>query len=110
MFDVIYYNNDTIIKVVGVRNSFNSDYINNATAQILGIKSYGVTPDSFVSEESFPINLAYEEGSNGNYSGILPFNIELEPGKKYICQIEVLTAEEAKGYWEFSFTCRMRQD
>lgn len=109
MFDVIYYNNDTVVRVVEVRNASTNQYINNATVQVLGIKEYGATSDI---AGSFPIALAYVAGSNGVYTGVIPSTLPLVANKKYVCRIQVLTPapSSVKGYWEFSFTCRLRQD
>lgn len=107
MFDVIYYKNDTVIKVVGVKNSRNNTFINNADVQIPGIKEYGTNT---AITGGLPLTLEYEAESNGNYSGVLSNEIDLTPNKKYTCMLEVVTTDSVKGYWEFSFTCRLRQD
>ena len=108
MFDVIYYKNDTLVKVTGVRNSQSSSAINNATVQIVGIKEYGIGVD--INPEMFPVTLNYEPNSVGSYSGILPNTLDLTPSTKYTCKVQIVTVENMQGYWEFTFTCRLRQD
>lgn len=108
MFDLIYYKNDTLVKIAGVKNSLTGAYINNATIQILGVKKYMTSTE--INEELFPLLLTYHQGSNGVYSAVLSHNLELEPNAKYTCMIEAITEEDVRGYWEFSFTCRLRQD
>ena len=107
MFDVIYYKNDTVVKVRGVKNSRNNDYINDAEVQILGIKEYGT---NVTLEAGVPLTLEYETDSLGNYTGVLTNELDLTPNKKYTCMLQVLTQDGVKGYWEFTFTCRLRQD
>lgn len=107
MFDVIYYKNDTVVKVRGVKNTRNNQYITDADVQILGIKEYGTNT---LLEAGLPLALEYEVDSQGNYSGVLTNELDLVPNKKYICMLEVITQDGVKGYWEFSFTCRLRQE
>jgi hypothetical protein len=108
MFDVIYYNNDTVIRMSGVKNSLTGNAINDAVVEVTGIKKYGT--EDYINPEMFPLSLDYQAGTVGMYSGVLSHTIELVPNTKYVCMIEATTIDNIKGYWEFSFTCRQRQD
>ena len=108
MFDVVYYQNDTVISMTNVRNSVSGELINNATIRILGIKEYGTTTQ--VDEETFPITLTHVTGSQGRYQGVLPHTLNLLPNTRYTISIQANTVDQMQSYWEFSFTCRLRQE
>lgn len=107
MFDLVYYKNDTLITLIAVKNIKDNTSINNATIQILSISEYGGLP---IDTNLFPITLAYVTGSVGNYSGIIPNTLNLVPKKRYVCKIQATTQLGFKAYWEFIFTCKLRQN
>ena len=106
MFDVVYYKNDTLVTVTGVKNADTDTFIDNATVRILAITEYGGS--NIVG--TFPIVLTYVPQSNGIYKGNLVNSLPLVPNNRYVCKLEVLTTDNLKGYWEFTFTCRIRNE
>jgi hypothetical protein len=106
MFNAVYYKNDTVFKILNVTNATTGEPITNAHAKVNGIKLYGT--ETFISPDMFPINL--DSMDNGIYLGILPHTLDLIPNTKYICMIELDTEEGMQAYWEFTFTCRLRQE
>lgn len=108
MFDVVYYQNDTVISMTNVRNSVSGEMINNATVQINGIREYGT--NTAISPLSFPITMSYQAGSAGSYQGVLSRTLNLQPNTKYTISIQARTLDQMQSYWEFSFMCRVRQE
>lgn len=111
---VVYYQNDTLVTVSGVRNTGTGEFIDDAEFVILAINKYGtnepVDVDPPASAPLFPLVLNRDVNVRGRYSGVLPNSLNLVPNTKYVCIVQGTTVDRIKGHWEFSFTCRYRQD
>jgi len=80
----IYVSNDNLLKLNGLQNGDDLSYMNSADVTATLLEADGVTE---VTGETWPIVLAYEAASNGNYKATLTDVLVLTAKKKYFCNL-----------------------
>jgi len=84
---IIYRNNDHLIKLTGLQDSSDDSYVNDATVT-LTIKD---TADVNVSGISWPLTMSYIAASNGNYEATIDKAIVVTPETRYFAEVTVLS-------------------
>ena len=70
-------------------------YVNDASVSVTIYDS----DDNPVAGASWPVTMAYESGSNGNYSGVVPAALAVNAGD-LLTAIVTATSSGQTGYWE----------
>ena len=86
--------NTTRISIEGLRDQASGLYVNNATAEVTITDIEGVE----IEGETWPLELTYEEDSDGNYSAEVDYLAEISPGYRYTINITA-TAGSKRGTW-----------
>jgi len=103
--EVIYYQNDNIVRLNSLYDNLAAAYVNDATVKLLRIvDSDGNTVDG----GGCPVTMAYIAGSDGNYAGAVDDGLEVTPKKKYKAVIDV-TAGTTKAKFEPTLLCKRRR-
>ena len=82
----IFINNDSLIELIGLKNSLTDSYVNDATVTVTLYDSTGAE----VSGISWPLTMAYVTASNGDYRGTLDKAVVLITGALYKAVITAL--------------------
>lgn len=107
MARILYYLNDNLIEVDGLKDSTLSGYA-DATADVK-LTAIKAAAGNTVTGVSFPITLAYVSASNGKFRGVVDKALALTPEAKYTAFIDA-TYGTLDGHWEIPLTCKVRTE
>ncbi len=102
--EVIYYGNDNMLELRGLKNAASGAYENSATVEVTLKDDDGAE----VTGETWPLALGYVSGSDGNYRNTLKDTLSLVENEKYTAEITANAGAGLLGYWEIPIRCRMR--
>lgn len=94
--EVMYAQNDNLLRVLGLRDGIANTYLNNATVEVSLKDSAGQD----VAGQTWPLQLTYVVGSNGDYFGILSHDLSISEGEVVQATIIVNGGEGLYGQWE----------
>jgi hypothetical protein len=103
--EIIWYSNDNIIEVTGVKNKVSDTYINNASVTVTLID---YATGAQVSGETWPLALSNVPLSNGDYRATLVDSLSLSTIKRYLAKVTVDGGTDLKGYWEINVLAKIR--
>lgn len=103
--EVIYYQNDNIVRLNSLYDNLTSSYVNDATVQLLRIVD---SDGAALTGQNWPVSMAYVAGSDGNYAGAVSNGLSVSPKKKYKAVIDV-TAGTTKAKFEPTLLCKRRR-
>lgn len=103
---VLFYNNDNLLEIIGLKNAATDSFINNATVTAdIHLKS----DDSQVTGAT-GLTLAYVSGSNGNYRTTVPDTANIAQSEEYVAKITADGGAGLKGYWEILIQSQVRYE
>lgn len=91
--------NTNALDLIGLKMHDNGEFINDAVCTFVIKDKAGVE----VAGTTWPQVMSYIAGSDGNYQGILPYNLEMTGGKMYTAIIDAQGGGERVGHWEMPF-------
>lgn len=91
--------NTNVLDLIGLKSHIEGVYIDDATV-VYTIKDKAGVP---INGASWPQEMVYVTGSQGDYQGILPSVLEMAAGKVYYAWIDAQGGGERIGHWEFPF-------
>ena len=94
--DVLYYANDNVLRLTGVSNALTGEYLNGLSTVTVTLMD---TSGTEVSGETWPKVLGYVTDSDGEYRGILPYDLVLSPNTTYYAEISVNGGDDLRGAW-----------
>ena len=84
--EVIYYQNDNLVKLNSLYDNLTAAYVNDATVELLKIvDSSGTT----IAGQVFPLTMDYIADSDGNYRAAISDELAVLPKRKYTGVIEI---------------------
>ena len=93
--EVLFYENDNVLRITNAHNSLTDEYINDATVYV----TLRDLNDNEVAGETWPKQLAYVTDSNGEYRTILPYDLTLSVNTNYYADITFDGGEDLRGAW-----------
>ena len=105
MSRILYYLNDNLIEVDGLKDSTAAGYADgSATVSLTTIKdAAGVA----VTGISFPLTLTYVAASNGKFRAVIDNALVLTPEAAYTAFVNAAYGT-LDGHWEIPLTCKVR--
>jgi len=111
----VYINNDNAVILPGLRNSVSGDFIVNATVTCTlkdreGTNVAGAVDIAmaYTDPDNIDDDLLEELADDGNYIGILPSTLDLDPHTNYIAYISADGGSGMDGDWEVPVVARRR--
>lgn len=96
MTDYIYIDNTNVVRLVGLKNNIDDEYINDATVTVTIKTKTGEDVEGV----EWPITADYVDGSNGDYTAIIPHTLELIKGS-YVAHVDAVgTSPNNVGNWQ----------
>jgi len=92
---VILYRSDTLLEVLKVKNKATGVLIPAATVTVTLKDLRGQN----VVGATWPITLAAVGGSAGDYQGILPDILQVQPGRRYVAKVTVDGGNDLHREW-----------
>jgi hypothetical protein len=89
--------NTSVAELRGLKSAIDGSYVNDAIAAITLLDKAG----SEVGGTVWPIGMSYVSGSNGVYRAILPDDIEVESGERYLSRVVATLTDGSKA----TFNC-----
>lgn len=96
--------NTNLLELSGLQDAIDDSYINDATVTATLKDSAGAD----VGGITWPLTLAYVDGSDGDYRAVLVAALELANRGHYTAVIEVDAGEDRVGHYEFPFRAATR--
>lgn len=91
--------NTNVLDLLGLKSHIEDVFLNDATVTYTIKDKAGVEIDG----ATWPQEMVYVAGSNGDYQGILPSLLDMIPGKQYYAWIEAQGGGERIGHWQMPF-------
>src|SRR5262245_45959436 len=91
--------NTNVLDLIGLKSHVENVYLNAATVTYTIKDKAGAE----VGGATWPQEMVYVTGSNGDYQGILPSVLEMPPNKLYYAWIDAQVGGERIGHWEMPF-------
>lgn len=104
MAEVIFYKNDMLVWLKGMKNPLTDEFINDATCTAVVKDKYGAN----VGGQTWPVDLNYVAASNGEYVGILDAGIALNVGDRGTVEVTIDVAGGIDGFFKAPFQVRQR--
>lgn len=101
----LYYGNDMLLEVAGLRDQATGDYLNAATVTV----TLEDDADVQVTGESWPLAMSYVASSNGVYRATLRDTLSLTNNARYVATVIADAGEGKRGRWDVDFVCKMRR-
>ncbi len=101
---ILYRNNDHLIRLTGLQDSITDAYVNDATVTVT-IKDLD---GNEVAGISWPVTMDYEATSDGDYRATLDKAIVLAIGKRYTAEITVASGTR-DAFFELPIQAQIRE-
>ncbi len=104
---VIFYQNDMLIEIDGLRDvlAAPATFLNAATVTVTLIDDEG----NQVAGETWPLSMAYVAASNGIYRATLVDMLTVVKNAQYTAQVSANGGAGLQGYWELPLTVKLRK-
>lgn len=103
---VIFYLNDNLFEILGLKNAETDAYINNGVTAItldLVLKS-----DGSAITGATGLSLTYRAASNGEWVTTIPDTASISRSAKYLAKITANSGAGLQGYWEIDVQSQVR--
>lgn len=105
MARILYYLNDNLIEVDGLKDSTAAGYADGSATVILA--SIKDANGAVVPGLTFPIDLTYVAASSGKFRAVIDKALALVPEAAYTAYIDAVYGT-LDGHWEMPLTCKVR--
>ncbi len=103
---VIFYANDNLFELLGLKNAETGAFINTATVTL---NLHKKSDDSLVAGAG-PLNMTYRTASNGEYVATIPDTANVDRNERYIAKITADGGAGLQGYWEIQVQSQVRYE
>lgn len=102
----LYYGNDMVLEVAGLRDQVSGEWINDAGVTV----TLEDSADNPVTGESWPLALTYVTDSDGVYRATLRDTLALAINARYVATVTADDGEGRRARWDLDFVCRLRRE
>lgn len=104
MANILYYKNDTLLKITGLKNPINNEFINDATVTAVVKDKFGAE----VGGQSWPMTLSYVTSSNGDYQGVIEADIAVNIGDRITIEVTATATGDLEAFFKMPTQVRQR--
>lgn len=101
---ILFFKNDTLIELLGLKNEVTQVVINSATVDVTLVDD----TDAEVVGETWPLSMP-STGADGDYRATLKDTLTLTQDRQYVAKIDADAGAQLKGHWELPLTVKLRK-
>ena len=101
----VYVDNTNLIELFRLQSAIDDAYIDDAIVTLTIEDATGTE----VSGETWPITLSFVSGSDGDYTGIINYQVGFDTDGAYTAVIDADAGVGRQGHWELPLIARTRE-